>query len=418
MKNRKRIAYRTSVLITLLVVLTIASSRIQAQFQAEDAGACGTVSVTLPFTDVAGSGFFCTIAEAYFSVLTNGTDATHYSPSANVTRDQMSAFITRTQDSALRRGSRRAALGQWATPSSFSASALTTLGSSPNSVQSDGADLWVTSLNGDSVSRVRASDGKLLDTYTGTTDAYAVLVARGLIYVTGLNTHSLYSINPRLTPGSPGAVTTVTTQLGTSPVGITTDGTYIWTANLSGSVSKVNLNDGSVQTFAHAGNLRGIIHDGANIWVTNLTSGSLLMLNTTGNLVLQSIYMDGGPGSPTFDGTNIWVPIVNGNSVKVVRVKDASGDSLPQPPAANAPFVVATLTSNGLNQPLAAAFDGQRVLVTNSASDQGVSLWKAANLSPLGFCRSPAGSIPQGACSDGINFWIALWSGTNSLAKF
>src|SRR5258706_356802 len=103
-------------LVTLVVILTIASSRTHAQFQPEDSGACSGVSVTLPFMDVAGSIFFCTIAEAYFSGLTNGTDAMHYSPSANVTRDQMSAFVTRTMDQSLKRGSQRAALNQnWTT---------------------------------------------------------------------------------------------------------------------------------------------------------------------------------------------------------------------------------------------------------------------------------------------------------------
>ena len=76
---------------------------------------------TLPFTDVMGNIFFCQIAEAYFSGLTNGTTPTTYSPSDPVLRDQMAAFVTRTQDSALRRGSRRAALGQWALPSALSA---------------------------------------------------------------------------------------------------------------------------------------------------------------------------------------------------------------------------------------------------------------------------------------------------------
>jgi len=60
-----------------------------------------------------GSIFFCQIAEAYFSGLTNGTDATHYSPSTNVTREQMAAFITRTLDQTLKRESERAALDQY-----------------------------------------------------------------------------------------------------------------------------------------------------------------------------------------------------------------------------------------------------------------------------------------------------------------
>src|SRR5580765_6117086 len=103
---------RSAVILCLtIVVLLFTSSLLPA-----DTGTCGGVLVTLPFTDVAGNGFFCQIAEAYFSGLTNGTTATTYSPSANVPREQMAAFITRTQDSALRRGSRKAALGQWGFP--------------------------------------------------------------------------------------------------------------------------------------------------------------------------------------------------------------------------------------------------------------------------------------------------------------
>src|SRR5687768_6678509 len=102
MKFNRSIVIRFALLITLIASLTVLSTRLQA-----DTGNCGGVTVTLPFTDVMGNPFFCQIAQAYFSGLTNGTSATTYSPSANVSREQMAAFITRTQDSALKRGSRR-----------------------------------------------------------------------------------------------------------------------------------------------------------------------------------------------------------------------------------------------------------------------------------------------------------------------
>jgi len=63
-----------------------------------------------------------------------------------------------------------------------------------------------------------------------------------------------------------------------------------------------------------------------------------------------------------------------------------------------------------------AAFDGQRVLVTNQISGT-VSLWKAADLTPIGVFDTGVNTLPLGACSDGINFWIAL-QGTNQLARF
>src|SRR6478736_7448460 len=102
---------RSGAILSLTVlVLLLTSTRLPA-----DTGTCGGATVTLPFTDVMGNLFFCQIAEAYFSGLTNGTTPTTYSPSDSVPREQMAAFVTRTQDSALRRGSRKAALGQWAT---------------------------------------------------------------------------------------------------------------------------------------------------------------------------------------------------------------------------------------------------------------------------------------------------------------
>jgi hypothetical protein len=78
--------------------------------------------------------------------------------------------------------------------------------------------------------------------------------------------------------------------------------------------------------------------------------------------------------------------------------------------------VLQTLTGNGLSAPRAAAFDGQRVLVVN-LGDSSVSLWKAADLSPLGNFSMGLGTSPGGAASDGVNFWITL-TGPGKLARF
>ena len=80
--------------------------------------------------------------------------------------------------------------------------------------------------------------------------------------------------------------------------------------------------------------------------------------------------------------------------------------------------VLATLTGNGLNQPLTAAFDGQRILVTDSTfGAEGVSLWKAADFNPLGFIPTEATTSPDGACSDGVNFRVTL-EVANQLMRF
>jgi hypothetical protein len=400
--STKRLTNRAIAIVTLLVAITAASTHLRA-----DSGTCSGQMITVPFTDVAGSPFFCSIAEAYFSGLTNGTSSTTYSPSQNVPREQMAAFITRTQDSALRRGSRRAALDQW-TQGTFASGAMTDTDHLPVLVKSDGEDLWVANLSG-TVSQVHASNGKLLGTWTGADLAFGVAVARGRVFVTGQTSPGkLYRIDPKQAPG---AVTVVTSAISGTPHGITADESFIWVANYNSSISRINPINGTVTTFTPAGlNItQGILYDGSNIWVTNEGNGTLKKLDSDGN-VLQTIVVDQEPEFPIFDGTNIWVPNRISNSVTVVRVKDSQGNPLAQA------FVLATLTGNGLNEPYCAAFDGQRILVTNFSGDS-VSLWKATDLTPLGSFSAPSGSSPFGACSDGIDFWITL-SGTDKLARF
>ena len=388
-------AIRTTLLISLMVATTALSTRLQA-----DTGMCGDASITLPFTDVAASNvFFCSIAGAFFSGLSNGTSSTTYSPAATVPREQMAAFVTRTMDQSVKRGSRRAALKQFWTPTSEDDLQLTTVGS-PRLVKSDGADLWVANFTG-TVSRVRASDGKLLETWTGATNAVGVLSAQGRIFVTGTG-GKLYQIDPTQ-PAGP--VTTLTTALGVLPFEISFDGARIWTANQSpGSVSIVTLNPLSVSTVtAGFATPIGILYDGANIWVTDkgTSPSNLFKLDSNGGII-QTVTVGDSAGLPVFDGTNIWVPNQVSNTITVVRASTGT--------------VLATLMGNGLVTPSGTAFDGERILVTNS-NGNSVSLWNATDLTPLGSVSTGANTQPLGVCSDGLNFWITLVQ-TGKLARF
>jgi hypothetical protein len=415
MKNRlsanQHITYRAVVIVLFITLIVVTSRQMQA-----DTGTCNGASLTLPFTDVPSSNlFFCAIASAYFTGLTNGTSATTYSPAANVTREQMAAFITRTLDQSLRRGNRRAALNQWWTPQGSSAVPQFPAGNSPYGVACDGADLWVAN-NVGTVSRVRASDGKLLGTWTGAEDAVDVVVARGQIYVIGATSPGrLYRIDPTQPPG---AMTLVTNSVGDSPKAIAFDGKRIWTINIDGSVTIVSFESvcapGCVVTVSVGfASLQGILYDGANIWVADAGDDTLKKLNSNGSIA-QTVSVDIN-GRPVFDGMNIWAPDRPNSTVTVVRVKDAQGN-----PLAN-PFVLATLTGNGLNGPFAAAFDGERILVTNETTignGNTVSLWKAADLTPLSFFAvTTTLSGVNRVCSDGVNFWITLQN-EDTLARF
>jgi hypothetical protein len=99
------------------------------------------------------------------------------------------------------------------------------------------------------------------------------------------------------------------------------------------------------------------------------------------------------------------VPNFSSNTVSVVRATGGFAGT-----------VLATLSGNGLNAPSSAAFDGERILVTNQIEDS-VSLWKASDFTPIGTFTTGASTFPAGACSDGLNFWITLVN-TGKLARF
>jgi hypothetical protein len=315
----------------------------------------------------------------------------------------MAAFLSRTVDALAVRGGRRAAAGSFSELAAAASLGLTTVAAGPNLVRSDGADLWVAAGTAGAVSRVRASDGKLLETWTGAPAAYGVLVALGRVLVTGSASPGvLYRIDPGQAAG---AATAVASNLGNGAGAIAFDGARLWTANQGGSVSIVTPQASipwTVTTVASGfAGPAGVLFDGANVWVADSAAGKLFRLDPAG-AILQTVTAGTEPRFPIFDGANVWVPNRASGSVTVVRASSGA--------------VLATLTGNGLGSPNAAAFDGSRVLVVGQTGDT-FSLWKAADLSPIGFFLAAPGSGPLAACSDGISFWIALHS-SNQLARF
>ena len=368
-------------------------------------GAAGIVQDQCgPFTDVT-PGFCPYVLELYYLGITVGTSATTFSPDDPLTRGQGAVFIAKGLNQFLARSSRRAALGEWwtTTPHYDIGLGLTSVGDNAYLVISDGADLWVA--NGIDVARVRASDGKLLEAWNGAVGSTSVMSAMGRILVTGATNPdgSLYMIDPSQPAGT---VTTVANNLGSLPLDIAFDGSRVWTANFSSSISIVTPAATlpwpvTTVTTGFVGP-RGILYDGQNIWVTDETAGSLLKLDSSG-AILQTVTTGGQPGFAVFDGANIWVPNLGSDSLTVVRA--STGD------------VLGSLVGNGLQFPLSAAFDGQRILITNYGGST-VSLWQAADLTPLGFFTTGAGTIPYGACSDGVSFWITLFGQPGELARF
>jgi DNA-binding beta-propeller fold protein YncE len=401
-KMNQSYALRITGLILLILSLTGLSTGLRA-----DTGSCAGRTVTLPFTDVMGNNFFCQIASAYFSGLTSGTSATTYSPGQPVTREQMAAFITRTLDQSLRRGSRKAAAKKWFNPLDANSLTTTIVGQLPARVEFDGEDLWVSNVGTSSVTRVRPGDGRVLETWTEATSPGGIVAAMGRIFIgSATNPGRLYMIDPRQPAG---VVTTVSSSLGGPSSALAFDGSRIWSAN-NGSISIISFNPTTVTNITTGFlRLRGILFDGANIWVTDEDANTLMKLNANGSIA-QTLTVGSAPIHPVFDGMNIWVPNQTSSSITVVRVKDSQGNPL------ESAFVLATLTGNGLNTPFFSAFDGERIAVTNQLGNQ-LSLWKATDLTPLGAFPMGEGTIPLGVCSDGLNFWVTI-TNMDRLARF
>jgi hypothetical protein len=395
---------RLAVLVALITSLIAISARSRAE-----TAICGGASTTIPFTDVPASNvFFCQIAAAFFSGLTNGTTATTYSPAADVTREQMAAFVSRTLDQSLRRGSHRAALGQWWTPQRHGDLVATTVGNLPLAVKADGFSLWVANVASDSVTRVNASTGAVISTATGIDTPRDVLVAKGKVFVIQEN-GTLVSIDPTLAALP---VTTVISGLGSVCSSLAFDGSRMWVvANGTNQVVRVRLETFiQVDTFSGFVDPRAVIFDGSNIWVVDNSGTSDATIKKVdpgdGSIALTVTLVGASfPGSPTFDGTNLWIPDQSGK-LFVVRASTTT-DS-----------VLATLTGNGLTAPTAAAFDGERILVTNNAArpNASLSLWKASSLTPI--TSVSLNQIPEdapiGVCSDGINFWVTTSLGAST----
>ena len=371
------------------------------------AGAMSLLAVCGPFTDTANDAFCPFVLGIFYTGITTGTTPTTYDPSSPVTRLQMAAFLSRTVDTTIKKASLRASHRQNWTTRDAAAFGLTTLAAAaPQFVESDGEDLWV-SHTGGTVTRVHASDGRVLGSWTGAASGQGVLSAMGRVFVAGMsNPGRLYQIDPG---AAPGAVTTVASNLGQASRGITFDGQRIWTANngqgnTGGSVSIITPGASipwSVTTVTSGFIVpEGILYDGSNVWVTDTNAGTLLKLSSSG-AILQTVTVQSTPRHPVYDGVNIWVPASNGR-ISVVRAATGA--------------ILSTASDGSLGSGFQAAFDGQRVLVTHDDGST-ISVWKATDLSEIGVVDPGQGTNPQGVASNGLSFWFVL-SGPGQLARF
>ena len=227
------------------------------------------------------------------------------------------------------------------------------VGSNPQGLAFDGANIWVANFNGNSVTKLRASDGAVLGTFA----------------------------------------------VGSGPISLAFDGANIWVTNFTGNnVSKLRASDGMLLgTFTVGTHPGGVAFDGANIWVTNLTSNSVTKLRASDGASLGTFAVD-HPSAVAFDGTNIWVTN-NGNSSKVSKLRASDGALLGS-------FTVGSA-------PLGLAFDGANIWVTSDLSNSVTKL-RVSDGALLG--TFTVGTGATGVAFDGASIWVANGIG-NTVTK-
>ncbi len=266
-------------------------------------------------------------------------------------------------------------------------------GIGPHGIAFDGANIWVTNFDGNTVTELLAATGAVLGTFPVGTEPEGVAFDGANIWVVNAGSNSVTKLL-----AATGALVN-TFSVGSNPQGIAFDGANIWVANTnSNNVTKLLATTGGpVGTFTVGSNPNSVAFDGANIWVTNYVSNSVTKLLAATGAVVGAFPVGSGPSGVAFDGANIWV--ANAASNTVTKLLAATGALVGTFPVGSDPDCV--------------AFDGANIWVTNYLGGTVTKLLAATGALVGTFT---VGNSPQGVAFDGANIWVAN-GGSDSLSK-
>jgi outer membrane lipoprotein-sorting protein len=250
----------------------------------------------------------------------------------------------------------------------------------------DGSNIWVANAGGNTVTKVRASDGVVLGAFQVGTNPTKVTFDGSNVWVSNSSTTTVTKLR-----ASDGALQGTFSGVN-GPRGSVFDGANVWFVNTASNVTKIRASDGVVQgTFAVGANPSAIAFDGANIWVTNLNSDNVTKLRASDGALLGTFNTGGRPAAIVFDGLNIWIgnqgtPSLSNPSVYKLRVSDGA--------------LLESISTSGA-APVAMSFDGASIWVT--AGNRVIKL-RGGDGFPQGtyLLGTPTFEI----AFDGANIWV------------
>jgi hypothetical protein len=277
------------------------------------------------------------------------------------------------------------ALLKWAPYSGLTFS----VGSKPDGIVFDGANVWVANGGGNTVTKLRSSDGVNLGTFTVGDSPFGMAFDGANLWVA----NSTGVTKLRASDGS----NLGTFGVGASPLGVACDGSNIWVASFgSGTVTKLRASDGMpLGIFALPFPAFGVAFDGENIWVTN--GDSVTKLRASDGTSIGSFDVGENSSGVAFDGANIWVVSIGMVKSYVTKLQASDGTVLGTFPV-NA--------SGGI------AFDGVNIWVP---ARTGVTRLRASDGFNLGTVSDPG--LPYAVAFDGANVWVTNES-SGTVSKF
>jgi DNA-binding beta-propeller fold protein YncE len=344
------------------------------------------------------------------------------------------------------------------------------VGGKPDALAFDGAHIWVTNQDSDTIHKLRATDCGLLGEFPTGRLPEDVVYGGGYIWVADFQDNTVRKLAifsgttiATFVAGPPGSQPTSllhdgtalwvaswgsnkirkinpdsgadlgTYDTGNAPVDLAYDGTNIWIANfLSNTVSRINATTGAPQGVFPVG-FRPIwlAYDKSQIWVANRDSDTLTKLRASDGALLNTFNTGNVPDALAFDGLNIWSANQADNTV--TRLQPVDGTLLSTIPTARTPtamlfdganlWVVAEdddlvqkipITINLVGQePLALAYDGLYIWVANQA-DHTVSKMLASTGERL--ATFGVGQRPVALANVGATIWVANRS-NNTVSK-
>lgn len=134
------------------------------------------------------------------------------------------------------------------------------------------------------------------------------------VWVTCANDNTVNVYTNPLNVSSP---TIVTDSVGSSPIGICTNGSYTWVANNGeNSYCKIDAHSNVVSTINFpAKNPTALSSDGLNLWITNQNDSTVTQVYIQTNSLIQTLQVGANPNAIYSDGVNVWVANTGDQSI-------------------------------------------------------------------------------------------------------